>query len=270
MMGEEFGDLIKPTSLEKWSYKDHLKEYLLLLASRGSEGLESINRFPKQVELSDAWHQVLNDMRDASQDGIERLALVGFQEDRRRIFLPTIPVKGASKEIPIKILNQEILRAKNKFGMRDLIADIHSHPKDLYSGWRGKARIVKATIEGVNVKYQPHLSAGDLYRIVSSSNYQVYPEFLPMIGVAHGNANIFAFKTRETIPLPVPSESFDQKSFSKYWNEKYGFSYSRDEGITGIKSSKANHWAMNIGIAKKHKLALYRGGPGRDLVRAFP
>jgi len=270
-MKEESGDLIQPQQkIERWSYKDHLKEYLLLLASKGSEGLELINRFPKQIELSSAWHELLNDMKEASQDGIERLAVIGFKEDRRRLFLPTIPIKGMPEKIPPEELEKEIFRVRNKFGMTDMIGDIHSHPKDLYGGLRGKFRLAKDFIEGINTKGQPHLSAVDLYRVVTSSNYQAYPGFLPIIGVVHGNANVFAFKTRETRPLPVPPVFFNKESFSKYWYEKYGFNYSRGEGITGVKSSRANLWAMNIGIAERHKLALYRGRSGGDLVRTYP
>lgn len=263
---------IPKTKIERWGYQDYFRGYLLLLSSKGSEALESINGFPNRIELNQRWHQVLNDLREESQNELERLVLIGYKEDRRRVFLPTFSVEGIRKysysEIPFEILSREIKRAKNQFGMEDLIGYIHSHPKTLPRFKGLGARIAEFTD-----KDQPSFSAGDLYWLVAGSPHQRFPKFCPMIGLVDGLNNIFAFKSRETFPLEDFSRFMDQTDFEKYWYEKFGYKYegSLNEGrcITPI-SPVANLWKVNLGIAEKYRLALYKGKPGKDLARAYP
>lgn len=53
-----------------------------------------------------------------------------------------------------------------------------------------------------------------------------------------------------------------EKSFSgvfgEYWLDKAGY------------KNDADIWKANLGIAEAHRLALYRGKLGHDLVRAYP
>lgn len=256
--------------VKKWAYEDYFREYLLLLASRGSKGLESINRFPERIELGKIWHKILDKMRQDSQDGIERLALIGFKGDKRRVFLPTMPVTGTSHTVPCDVISKTIATAKDKFAMQDFIGDIHSHPGDLFSRIFGyRVAQFLANLEGE----QPGFSVDDLYRIVASSNASGFPGFFPVMGVVDANTNLFAFKTRETSHPGIPRNLFDKESFKKYWYEKYGFSYSVDvEGGRSAKplTSRASHQAVIMGIAQRHQIALYKGKPGKDLVRTYP
>lgn len=236
-----------------------LREYLLGL-TRSREFLVSILDYPRQIGLSQGWHDTLDQIRKDSVDGIERLALVGFKEDRRAIYLPTIGVKGLPDHVPSAIISREIQRARVKAGITGLIGDIHSHPRSLIESIWGNTSDQQNTAG---------FSAGDLYRMVSPG------EFLPMMVVVEGNGNIVAFKTKESTDTGLDRNVLTQEGFEKYWYEKNGFRYLGRVEKYGAEravpiSPNANGWNVNLGIAERHKLVLYRGGAGNNLVKLFP
>lgn len=84
-------------------------------------------------------------------------------------------------------------------------------------------------------------SAYDFYRILEPDIY------LPMIGLVEGGKNVFAFRSRESDYID-PS-IFSPESFRDFWRDR----------VRG--------WKMNLEIAKKYSLVLYRGGVDRELVK---
>src|SRR5579872_6358756 len=89
--GQEFRE--SRPSREKWTY-EHFKDFLLAQA-RGEEFLPSINQYPTEIQIDLTWHQVLNTMREGTrEDEIERVAMVGYNLDKRGIYLPSGNAKG--------------------------------------------------------------------------------------------------------------------------------------------------------------------------------
>lgn len=256
MVGKDYG-------VERWTYNNHLREYLLLVARKGRMAFESGEKFPKRMELSEDWHTMLDEVRRATRDGKERWALVGVKQERTALFLPTIPAVGYDNYVPSEVMEKEGNRARENFGIVDLVGDVHSHPTDF--GEKALQRLPAFNSLGLKAQF----SAGDYYGICVPGRARAF------MGVVEGDYNLFAFSTRQTQNLPVDPAMINQESFEKYWYEKFGFKY-----LGGVQkygafravpvAGGADSVAMNAAIAKRHGLVLYQGAKGKDLTKVFP
>lgn len=229
----EFQKEIKHILPKKWDYNT-FRDYLLSQA-RGNEFFLRYDEYPEEIELNKDWHEVLNSLRDgATDDGIERVALVGFNQTTRSIYLPNKQLAklswGKFEHDGHQVVNPilEVIQKGRFFskGIEGSIGVLHSHPPVLKIG-----KIV------INFGQRGRLSAGDLFIPLSTTNGQ-------MIGVADGSINSLAFRTRESI--------LTRESHSKF--------YDLWEGDPQPKE-------LDILIAKKYKLALYRGKVNGSLKR---
>ncbi|MCL4552432.1 MAG: hypothetical protein M1305_02595 [Candidatus Marsarchaeota archaeon] len=260
--GDRQGAEYKP---QRWDYEKHFREYLLLLARKGKHGLESLRSFPGKIELSPTWHETLNAMREATADGVERWALVGFREDMRTLVLPTVfprgergsILQGVKANIPEDVMRREIQRAREKAQVKGIVGDIHSHPRYLHE--RLAKRLFGSTrIVGGGGGF----SAGDLYSMIIPEGY------LPMMAVVEPDEYFFAFRTRDSRDIPTSPEVSSQQAFEKYWYEKS--SVRLVAGFRVVVSPKYSTVELNYGIARRHNLVLYRGKPDEDLERIYP
>lgn len=253
----------KDNGVERWTYHNHLREYLLLVARKGRMALESMERFPKKIELSTDWHEMLDVVRRATKDGKERWALVGVKHEKTALLLPTIPAVGYDSYVPSEVMKKEIDRARDGFGIVDLVGDVHSHPRDFAERALQKLPVLNQ----LGLKGQ--FSAGDYYGMIVPGKARAF------MGVVEGGYNLFAFRTKQTQDLPIDPAMFNQDSFEKFWYEKFGFRY-----LGGVEkygayravpiSGSADSVAMNAAIVERHKLVLYQGAEGKDLVRIYP
>lgn len=242
-----------------WEY-NHFKEYLLSL-TEGQEFLP-IDRHPNSIELSEGWHQTLDQMRKDSQDGIERWALVGFKDDKKSLYLPAIAAQGLPDHVPASVMSNEVHKAKNTAGIMGLVGDIHTHPRELKESIWGKF------ING-SKKDIARFSAGDLYTLLVPSRWGSF------ISIVDGDENLFAFRTRTTNDIGINSAFFNQESFERYWYQENGFVYKGNVQQFGAQrvipvSPNANVWKVNTDIAERHNLVLYRGKIGENLEKVFP
>lgn len=256
---------LAPKPVGKWGYETHLKEYLLLLASKGPVSLEKTSLFPTKIELGKTWHETLNDMRETTaSDEIEKWAFAGVKAEKRGIFLPTIPIKGNRDYVSSETMKRMIGWAREKQGIVDFLGDIHSHPMDLATSFVNKAASKVLSLDILIETF----SASDFYHFIT------WPGMYFMAVVAGGH-NIFAFKAKESLGLGVSTKGFSQDEFEKYWYEKFGYKYLGSAKKFGANrgipiSPKASQTKMNIAIARKHHLLIYQGRKDKDLVRVFP
>jgi hypothetical protein len=244
----------RENNIQRWGYENRFKYYLYRIGILGKEGVESINNFPDRIELSDIWHDRLNEMKKASRDGIERWVAVGMKEDRALDFIPESFVKGHHTYAETLTADQ----IREKYGIIHKIGDIHTHPSDWFNRM-GVNLIVAARL----VKDYEGFADQDLYGMVDGSG-------LPMAAVVEKDQNYFVFRTAETRDLPTESPLRKPMDFNRHWARKYGGHY--------FWKSHNLFWApptfslkeMNKGIAEAYNLALYKGKPGEDLKREYP
>jgi hypothetical protein len=262
----ERGAKIKPEKRSfdyVWKYT-HFREYLLALA-RDESFLETIDNYPNRLELSADWHKLLNKMRRESEDLVERYSVVGVDKDGRRLVLQAIPAVGEPRQVSPTTQEAQKEKAKRQAGVDVFLGDIHSHAEKLsweYGLSRGEYNHTAA------------FSAGDCYCMVGKNTQLV-------LGLVQGNENLFAFRTRES----KAEDKLDYLrfkvnkglSFNKYWYGKSGIIFRKDNKIEKrsvgdgeLRIYGSDLRKVNFDIASKHKLILYKGRPGEDLVRIFP
>lgn len=222
----------------RWNY-EYFREYLRAI-SRGPNFLESALNYPQWIQLSPDWHQMFDNHAVESEDGLERWSLIGFRKNQGDIpiILQMKPKRGMPDHIPSRVIDKEIQDAIGEGVIDDVVGDTHSHPEKLaWEIW--KIRIPK-----------PHtawLSPGDFFRISTAARIK----YLPVQCVIQGNNQLVVLKTSHTKEVRSPYPS--QKEFEKYW---YGRGLSPE--------------GLNLAIAAKYRLVLYRGNPGEDLRKIFP
>ncbi|MBI2011864.1 hypothetical protein HYS91_03790 [Candidatus Daviesbacteria bacterium] len=238
-----------------WGYET-FKEYLAAIG-RGKLFLPPKTDYPLRIRLSQEWHEVLDKMRTESQDGIERHRIIGANGSQRGLYLSAISSRGRVGYVPAEVIINSIERARDA-GINAL-GDLHSHPKVLNKRRFGELhRLFRL--------FKAGLSAGDLYCMLRKESY------MPVMGVVEGEENVFAFRTRETSVLEGISAYLTQDAFEKYWYEQHGFLYlGKIEALGGFRAipitSTADSRRVQMGIAERHNLVLYRGYMGKDLVR---
>ncbi len=166
--------------------------------------------------------------------------------------------KGLPDYVPAAVVRAGLDKAARGYHMT-VIGDIHSHPRDLLERIFGSAQLGD----------RGRFSAGDLYRMATLNSP------IQMMAVVDGDDNVFAFRTKETKGAGLSSQISTQDGFEKYWYERHGFRYLGPPERFGSNrvipvSSGANGWNVNLAIAERHKLAIYRGYAGGNLVREFP
>ena len=239
---------------ETWNFDSHFREYLLLLARKGESALESSDHFPLEIELNPIWHKAMARLFKETNDGKERLALIGFKSDMRELVIPEVFGIGEDRNInngfrasiPGSVYSTEMEKAKKENGVVGLVGDIHTHPIDPITLWVRDRFGSSRNFDG-----DGGFSAGDLYFLVSKRGMS-----LPMMGVVDGKESFFAFKTRQTKYIP---DALSMDDFEKYWYEK-----------VNIFKKGGSSYFLNRLIAKEHNLAFYRGLPDENLKRIYP
>lgn len=248
----------------KWDYNARFREYLLLLSTKKEIGLEFKKNYPAQIELSPRWHKLFGKVRTSTlENGKEHWGFIGYKEDHRSLWFTSTPAEGYDSYVPGELIRNETNKARDKFGIVDLVGDVHSHPRGFLE--RVDQNFLTFNASGLKAAF----SAGDLYLLANTE------EFRPMMAVVEGDYNLLVFRTRETKGLGMSSILFDQDSFEKFWYEKYGFKYLgnvKKYGAYRVKAltDTANIFDVNIGIAERHNLVIYQGKKGEDVKRIFP
>jgi len=174
-------------------------------------------------------------------DGNEHYALITYDENAREFTFPEISAKGEPYEVPKEVIIEEVRKAKEDRGATSIVGAIHTHPS--------------------GVPFSPE----DLLPMLDKS--QMYS--MVAVGIATRRENLFAFQTKETESINhfnIMPEKF-YEFFKDYWLKKAGYkSTKNDKGIYPI-SFFPNIWRVSLGIAERHRLALYKGKPNEDLVR---
>ncbi len=191
-------------------------------------------RFPNRILLSSVWHETFARLRkETLQDGHERWGLVAADSERKRLFISQSFLRA--HETPGVLYRKDTtarISLAAEQGLPWLVADLHTHP----------SRAGDATAPGQwQAEMQNYFSLGDLYTFLSSKQH-LSARFL--VGPT---MNRMALVSRETRAVPVPASL---RRFAAYWHR-------RESSIQG----------QNLEIAKRYRLALYEGEPGRGLVR---
>jgi len=247
--------------LERWTYDGQLREYLLLYARKGEEGLESRNNFPQWMELSKGWHETMDQMEQETKDGYERWAFIGFRQDMQDIVLPRVFGQGTKgflhAEVKSDVWENALQEAQKKTGIVGLVGSIHSHPNPLwhktYNKIFGPLGIFAA---GTG------FSAGDLYFLSIDQSEDA------MEALVQGKDRFMAFRTRESRNSQLSKDLSTQEDFVRYWYRKSGFRLVKDVPITA--PIKISIEKINKKIAEGHSLVLYKGRSGEDLKRLYP
>jgi len=232
----------KNSTQKIWKY-DHFKEYLLSLG-KSYAFIESIKKFPQEIELSDIWHETFNQMRAETLDGKERYIFIATNQDKHSILLPRNSVIGDAAMVHSKsIMEHKIWGMGRNINEMDYIGSIHSHPRGNY------------------------FSAGDLHALV-------YHRYSLIDGLVCESTNSLVFGTKETGNCDFEYLKLDQSpyDFMNYWYYSNGY---RVEGEYLLKNDGSPAYWEDVKkieslIAKRHNLAIYRGEPNQLLKRVYP
>ncbi len=241
---------IKPSG---WNYET-FREYILAI-SKSRDYLLPIEEYPRSFDLSNQWHETLNQIRPKP---FESWVLIGFEEGQRRLVIPTVAGKGLSSSVPYEIMITAINKAKSKAGITDFVGDIHSHPRQF--------------LDQKNVAF----SLGDLYGLLSSARGQRPSDpKRSFIIVAEGNENIAAFITRGTLERVRNSFSVSHEEFATQWYKRFKWNFKETTPTNGedakpLEAISPKIRAINKAIAHHYQLALYRGFKDKPLSRDYP
>lgn len=119
---------------------------------------------------------------------------------------------------------------------------MHTHPHEWWS-------MPGHLLSGVKIySLKAFFSIGDLYTLVRSSEQVLF------MGLVEGRYNLFAFWSRQTIPLSQNLIGTTREEFTSLWSAKTGDDFAK----------------TNIAIAQAHSLVLYQGRVDQELKRIFP
>ncbi len=224
-----------PPDKAVWSAED-FRGYLLALSLNLKDARFRVksSEFPRQINLSPDFHQMLDELRENTKaDGHEYWTLVGVTKDRDRVMILKDPVKGSRLEVPSQVMFEKTTDAYQR-GIPYLVGAAHSHA-EFHPLWR--------LLDPLRADF---LSAGD---------------FLPLVGSCYSNSfvllagperNVAVFRTRETEFLP-PTQT--DESFRLRWE---------------ILEMLLDSFSLDEAICQRHKLALYHGYPDQPLFRLVP
>lgn len=226
-----------------WTY-GYFIDYLTAL-TRGRNFLLSLDQYPDLIQLSQANHETLEDLRRRTAlHGREYYNIIGFSEIMGSIGSLGKPSRGERGRVPADVLQSTYAYAST-IGVDKVIGDIHTHP------------------------HASHLafSLGDLYRMV----YKGSVDFVHAI--VGRDENLFVFKTRESTTIGLAQEVLSQENFCRYWYENNGYKFngiSKNGEDATISANDMSIWGLNLKVAKRHNLVLYSGDATVDLVKVFP
>jgi hypothetical protein len=113
----------------------------------------------------------------------------------------------------------------------------------------------------------------------------VVPDEIMLEGAIHTNGHVVAgFRSKDTKHEEgldyLPKGYRDQLSFEDFWHRKFGLKFDPvDRTSTFLDGQQHSHndflnriWKINMAIAEKHYIALYRGSvsPTQLLIRRYP
>lgn len=236
-----------------WYYHDRLRYYLLALG-KDSNALEPLINYPDAMDLPNPWTTLFKEMAaETALNGNELYTLIGSNKTGD-ILLPLSKhvAQGDSEMVHSGTIRKYKAWAREQ-GMENIIGDFHTHPK--IRGY-GLLRMFSLTSA---------FSAGDMYSLV-------IPDYLFFMGVIHTNRHITAgFRTRDTRHEQelsyLPRGYRDQNSFEDFWYRKFGMKIDfTNRTATFLDGKRHRHdeyldkfWEVNMAIAEKHYIALYRG-----------
>lgn len=237
----------------KWEY-DFFREYLLAI-SRGDNYLVLAGEYPREIELSGDWHTVLERARrDTNVDLKERGSLVAINVSRRAVFVKNVPYLGTDVEVSHKVYLRARKDASEKVGADVIVAHLHSHPYSPYN--------LALMNEG---KFRNSFSPTDLYNLVSTTDRSILEVLV------EGTENLFAFRARDSKPVISHKEAIGVNRFHQFWLTHYGFRVF-PEDLHRVDSSGTDHnlWDVNVGIAERYGLVIYKGPAKGNLRRVVP
>lgn len=234
----------------RWSQQES-DAYLKLLVREGRRSVAFFDEFPFKLALMPAFHEVMDTLRaKAKQEGKERWSLIGYMQDRNRVYVQVNGSLGERGRISQELRRSTIEAARSK-GIVGRIGSIHSHFRQ------------EALFED-----EGGFSAEDLFILLIPNG-----DFLK--AVVEPDANYFAFKTFETKNVPSDPFPLTQEAFARLWYEECGYSYggtsaSGSRIVRSFQSLLTEEKDVVEAIAERHKLVVYKGEPDRALRRIFP
>lgn len=222
-----------------WDYQE-FRRYLLSLI-KNQNFLLPFERYPLKIKLNQGWCALFANMaEETTSDRLERLALIGYKNDRDRIYLPSVTVLGQHNKVLPEAVTKERNIAKRKSGIIGTIGNIHTHPES---------------------SEPPSFSPADLYGMLNPDSKDL------LRIVVTGESVIMAFKTKNSSGTGFSQQILSVDTFCKYWFGKYGAEYKPEEQSFVCKSADTNAWTVSLGIAERHRLVFYKGRIGKDLRR---
>lgn len=239
--------------MRKWD-EDRFHDYLLHV-SRDKKYVLNRSLFPKHIELGNNEHAVFNEMREVSQDGFERIAIIGSNNTSERVIIGRT-AKGNKTHVPGSLIASLRREGMDSGDFDSTNSDVHSHPRKLETNWLFK---ILNNRRGM-------FSTGDLYRVAK-----------PLIpvrasGLVDGEWNLMVFETKESRLAKFDYLREDtQHNFSRYWFGKCGFSYVPHDykndrlGYVTPMFTDAKRSRVIPEICYHHLLSLYRGKQNEQL-----
>ncbi len=243
---------------ETWD-QNMFREYQIALAG-GRKFLLPLREYPGFIAPSEeGYHSFMDQMRVESERG-EQLNMTGVDSQQRKALMRSIAIPGDVDHVSVDIIRKAIQEARDTGNVDQIVAIYHSHPRQLPFLWSTLPELSES-----RSAYSP----GDLYSLVNRV------DSLAMAGLVEGADNLLVFKSRETVATEVDPLITDFDAFERHWFETYGYEYLGSASKLHSKrarawSKNADLWQMNLGIAARHRLVVYRGFSRQNLERVFP
>lgn len=240
-----------------WQYPQ-FRDYLVTQLEDDSE-YHPTKTFPKRICLPQDWHDHITVIgRWTATRNLEMYDVVAGDVRTRRIALRE-PQFGYTEKVASSFLLEAQIQAA-KEGYTHILGLIHSHPFTFLLKQNLIDRIFR-----IRHYRQVWFSEYDLLNIAKIDDTWGF------IGVVGAKDILFAFKTKETDKFGVSDLASQGGSdeWVSHWRRGRGIRHSKElyeylEKYTDLEQR------INYGIAAKHRLVLYRGEPGKDLIREFP
>ena len=243
----------KENPITTWTNED-LKRYLLSLNESAEDHYSclEIGLFPDEILLSQSWHDTFSDLIIGTvSDGFERMtSILPDYAGKKIVLAPIYVLTPESSKTPI-IENYPfwgLLESNRQRGLVGPVGTIVTRPRDLTGRWGSERDDFNSDqlldmLQPVSIMELMGLVTGQIDPAMTGDNP---PPFLQInVGPTGYTA---AFRTKESTLLTVSEDAKLLRS-----------------GVAGISSKD-----RTVEIAKIHKLAIYKGKPGRELKRIYP
>jgi hypothetical protein len=227
----------EPTRSEaRWTAQD-LRAYLLALSHNSKDRSFCLEqkKFPREIALSPFWHETFDQMRALSAlNQREYWSMIGTTDRRDKVLILARSVAGEASSVPSQTKAVALSEAERQ-GVTHWIGEVHTHAARLIEKWLG---------------YQDSFSIGDLYGLL-------YSPWAPAAKFLVGpSQNLAAFRSQQSEIAP---SYLNSERFKKYWSRHFWQRLAVGD-YTGVASE----------IGERYHLVLYKGRPGRPLLRFFP